>query len=83
MRRAMASTSSTPASAPTKAITGVRARAVGARAQDRATISPAPAFTPMMLGAARGLASTLWMMAPEAARAAPASRQPQVRGRRI
>ena len=35
-----------------------------------------------MLGDARGLSSTPWMTVPDTARAAPASRQPQVRGSR-
>ena len=36
----------------------------------------------MVLGAARGLASTLCVSAPLTARAAPARMQPQMRGRR-
>ena len=36
----------------------------------------------MVLGAARGLASTLWVMAPDTARAEPARMQPSTLGRR-
>ncbi len=36
----------------------------------------------MMLGAASGFASTVWMTAPDTASAAPANRHPNVRGRR-
>ena len=54
----------------------------GASAPHTAAPSPAPELTPMMLGAARGLPSTPWITAPDTARADPASRQAQVRGRR-
>ena len=76
------STNITPARAPKKAATGVSPTAPGAAAQHRAVASPAPELTPMMLGAARGLFSTPWMMTPAQASAAPASRQPHSRGRR-
>lgn len=54
----------------------------GATAQQSAAARPAPEFTPMVLGAARGLASTLWVMAPDTARAEPARMQPSTLGRR-
>ena len=82
VRSAMNRTSSAAAMAPMKAATGTRAWAVGAAAQQSAAASPAPEFTPMVLGAARGLASTLCVSAPLTARAAPASMQPHTRGRR-
>ena len=82
VRSAMSSTSSTPRKAPRKAARGVRVTDWGKRAEHSTTIRPAPELTPMMLGAARGLLRTLWITAPETARAIPASRQPQVRGRR-
>ena len=82
VRSEMPSTSMTPAKAPRKAASGVIHTAEGISAQLRATARPAPALTPMMLGAARGLARTDWMMAPDMASAAPASAPAQHRGRR-
>ena len=58
VRRAMSSTVITPRNAPTIAASGTRFKTVGATAQHSATISPAPALTPMVLGAARALDST-------------------------
>ncbi len=77
-----ASTSMALPNAPAKAAAGVRETAAGARAQQSATAAPAPAFTPITLGAARGFARTVCITAPETASAAPATRQPAVRGRR-
>ena len=82
VRSAMNSTSSAAAMAPVKAATGTSASEPGATAQQSAAARPAPEFTPMVLGAARGLASTLCVSAPLTARAAPARMQPQMRGRR-
>ena len=73
----------TPASAPAKAASGAYCWAAGAMAHSSATASPAPEFTPMMPGEARGLFSTVWITAPDTARAAPASMAAQVRGRRV
>src|SRR5699024_5136870 len=77
-----ASTSMALPKAPPKAAMGVSPTAMGARAQHRATAAPAPALTPITLGEARGLASTVWITAPATARQAPAARQPAVRGSR-
>ena len=69
-------------SAPRKEARGISPAAQGARDTASSAANPAPALTPMMLGAARGFPNTPWMMVPAAASAAPARRQPQVRGRR-
>ena len=83
VRWARPSTSRTPAKAPAKATRGVHRWARGAAAHTKATANPALALTPRMPGEARGLFSTVWMTTPEAARAAPARRAAQVRGRRV
>jgi hypothetical protein len=43
---------------------------------------PAPAFTPIVPGLAKGLARTSWITAPETARADPANTAAKTRGRR-
>ena len=77
------STSSTPASAPAKAMSGVLTALMGVSAQAMVTARPALAFTPMMFGAASGLHSTVWITAPATASALPASSAAAVRGRRV
>ena len=57
--------------APRKAAAGTSTCEVGAIAQQSAAASPAPEFTPIVLGAASGFASTLCVSAPLTARAAP------------
>ena len=80
--RARVYTSIHAPSAPRKAATGTAVIEVGIRAAQRTAPRPAPAFTPMILGPARGLPSTPWMMTPPTARALPHSRAARVRGRR-
>ena len=58
VRDPMNSTSSTPPRAPRKAAKGSAAVRAGQRAAHTAVQSPAPALTPMTLGAARGFPST-------------------------
>ena len=82
VRSATVSTRTAPKNAPARAAKGTAATAPGFMAQQMAAASPAPELTPMVLGAARGFASTPWIMAPAHARAAPARSPAQVRGRR-
>ena len=75
-------TSITAASAPIKAAVGSRAGLSGSRARHSIVIRPAPAFTPMIFGAAIGLPNTACITAPDTASAAPASTVPSTLGRR-
>ena len=80
--RESSSTRLTAPMAPKKDSQGVLPSRPGKHTAARATAKPAPALTPMMLGAARGLWSTVCSTTPLTARAAPASRAARVRGRR-
>ena len=57
--REMASTTAAAVIAPKKDSQGISPRLPGKNTAASATAKPAPAFTPMMLGAARGLWSTV------------------------
>ena len=77
---AMKRTSMTPQKAPMKAATGVYLTAVGMKAMAVATAQPAAELTPIILGAARGLERTFWMITPATASPEPTVRQPRALG---
>ena len=68
--------------APAKAAPAMAQPDNAPRAQQTVTAKPAPALTPIILGEANRLCSTIWITAPDTARAAPDSRQAAVLGRR-
>ena len=77
-----ASTSSTADKAPRNAPSWAAPLTPGSRAILRKVKNPAPAFTPMTLGAARGFESTACMSMPLTERAEPASMAANTLGRR-
>ena len=76
-------TSITAANAPMKAKTDNLQPPYIPRAVQSVTASPAPEFTPIMLGDASRFASTPWITAPETASAAPQTRAASVLGSRM
>ena len=79
---ATANTRSVVRSAPPNAAAGRAAATLGKRALARSTARPAPELMPSTFGLARGLLSTVCVMQPDTARAAPANTPASMRGKR-
>ncbi len=79
-RSAINKTSIGPAKAAKEAARGAGEDASGAGAQHSTVANPAPELTPIILGAARGLFNTRWIITPETANEEPAIKHPHSRG---
>lgn len=73
-------TSNVAKRAPIKAAIGIKAKYAGKRAIIKVVKSPAPEFTPIMLGPARELFSTVCNIKPDMDRAQPAKTAARVLG---